>query len=177
MKKIYHALMYRSADFGKMECKEVSIVIKVILQLGLFLVFLVFFGIPAVQKYVKKDTIIITSEEDTNGIEAPAVTFSCSFFGKDGWKSVFENTSVTNHNFRIGDHCKDSEDIEVCLEEDTFSFNDFILGAKFGPTSPKEMLMNKSFWTEDLTFTSAGRCYTFRVEKHITHQRWKKRKR
>ena len=74
--------MYRSADLGQMKCKEVSIVAKVILQLGLFLVFLVYFGIPAVQKYVKKDTIIVTSEEDTNGIEAPAVTFSCSFFGK-----------------------------------------------------------------------------------------------
>ena len=159
--------MYRSADLGHMKCREVSIVVKVILQLGLFLVFLVYFGIPAVQKYVKKDTIIVTSEEDTNGIEAPAVTFSCSFFGKVGWKSVFENTSVTNLNFRIGDHCK--ENIESCIEEDTFSFNDFILGARFGPTSAMDMLMNKSFWTEDLTFTSTGRYYTFKVQKNITH--------
>ena len=152
-----------------MKCKEVSIVIKVILQIGLFLVFLVHFGIPAVRKYVKKDTIIITSEEDTNGTEAPAVTFACSFFGKVGWKSVFENTSVTSNNFRIGDHCKDTENFEGCIEEDTFSLNDFIVGARFGSLSPVDMLMNNSFWTEDLTYTSAGRYYTFKIDKKITH--------
>ena len=153
-----------------MGCKEVSIATKVILQIGLFLIFLVYFGIPAVEKYVKKDTIIITSEEDTNGIEAPAVTFSSSFFGKVGWKSVFENTSVKAfHNFRIANHCKGYEDIEECIEEDTFSFNDFIVGARLGPTSPVDMLMNKTFWTEDLTYTSAGRYYTFNIDKNITH--------
>ena len=159
--------MYQKHD-GKMKCKEVSIAIKVILQIGLFILFLIFFGIPAVQKYVKKDTIIITSEEDTNGIEAPAVTFSCSFFGKVGWKSVFENTSVTSYNFRIGDHCRE-ENIEGCIEEDTFSFNEFIVGARFGPTSPVDMLMNDSYWSEDLTYTSSGRYYTFTIDKKITH--------
>ena len=153
----------------KMRCKEVSIAIKVILQLGLFLIFLIYFGIPAVEKYVKKDTIIVTSEEDTNGIEAPAVTFSSSFFGKVGWKSAFENTSVTYYNFRIGNHCKGYEDIEGCIKEDSFSFNDFIVGARLGPTSPVDMLMNKTFWTEDVTYTSAGRYYTFNIDKNITH--------
>ena len=160
--------MYQKQD-GRMKCKEVSIAIKVILQIALFILFLIFFGIPAVQKYVKKDTIIISSEEDTNGIEAPAVTFSCSFFGKVGWKSVFENTSVTSYNFRIGDHCRE-ENIEECIEEDTFSLNEFIVGARFfGPTSPVDMLMNDSFWSEDLTFTSSGRYYTFTIDKKITH--------
>ena len=152
-----------------MRCKEISIAIKVILQIGLFVIFLFYFGIPAVEKYVKKDTIIITSEEDTNGIEAPAVTFSSSFYGKVGWKSAFENKSVTVYNFRIADHCKGYEHIEECIEEDTFSFSDFIVGARLGPTSPVEMLMNKTFWTEDLTYTSAGRHYTFNIDKSITH--------
>ena len=162
-------VMYQKNDLGQMKCKKVSIGIKVILQLGLFLVFLVFFGIPALEKYVKKDTIVITSEEDTNGIEAPAVTFSSSFFGKVGWKSVFENNSVNSYNFRISDHCKDFDDIKGCIEEDTFSFNDYIVGARFGPTSPVDMLMNKTFWSEDLTYTSAGRYYTFKINKNLTH--------
>ena len=81
--------------FDKMRCKEVSIAIKVILQIGLFVIFLFYFGIPAVEKYVKKDTIII--------------------FGKVGWKSAFENKSVTVYNFRIANHCKGYEDIEGCI--------------------------------------------------------------
>ena len=51
----------------------------------------------------------------------------------------------------------------------SFSFNDFIVGARLGPTSPVDMLMNKTFWTGDLTYTSAGRYYTFNIDKNITH--------
>ena len=74
-----------------MICREVSIVFKVIVQTGLFLLFLFFFGIPAAEKYLRAETVIITWEEDTGGIEAPAVTFSGSLIGKFGWKGAFEN--------------------------------------------------------------------------------------
>ena len=52
-----------------MICRELSIVFKVIVQTGLFLLFLFFFGIPAVEKYLRAETVIITWEEDTGGIE------------------------------------------------------------------------------------------------------------
>ena len=40
----------------------------------LFVLFMIFFGFPSIEKYQKKDTIFVTSQESTNGIEAPAVS-------------------------------------------------------------------------------------------------------
>ena len=48
--------------------------LRVFLQIALLGIFLVFFGFPAVDKYQKKETIIVSSEKFTNGIEAPALT-------------------------------------------------------------------------------------------------------
>ena len=40
----------------------------------LFVLFMVFFGIPSIEQYRKKETIFITSEKMTNGIDAPAIS-------------------------------------------------------------------------------------------------------
>ena len=62
-----------------------------LLQIALFVIFLIFFGIPSVEKYLAKETIVISSEEKTNGIEAPSITIVT--LRKDpgaanmGWKS------------------------------------------------------------------------------------------
>ena len=47
---------------------------NVAVQLILVVLFLVVFGIPSIQKYLDKGTIVVSSEEETNGIEAPAIT-------------------------------------------------------------------------------------------------------
>ena len=49
-------------------------VLKVFLHIALFIVFLIFFGFPAIEKYQKKETVVVLSEEITNGIESPALT-------------------------------------------------------------------------------------------------------
>ena len=45
-----------------------------LVQLILVVLFLMLFGIPSIQKYLDKETIIVSSEEEINGIEAPAIT-------------------------------------------------------------------------------------------------------
>ena len=63
--------------------------IKIVIQLILFAAFLIHFGIPSLEKYGKEETISVTSEAETNGIDAPAVTISV-FYGAQGtgWKSA-----------------------------------------------------------------------------------------
>ena len=75
---------------------------KTILQVILFLLFLSFFGIPSFDKYQRKETIIVKSEVDTNGIEAPAVTIQTSSYNF-GWKSVDNSTDW--YNFDLSEHC------------------------------------------------------------------------
>ena len=126
-----------------MICREVSIVFKVIVQTGLFLLFLFFFGIPAVEKYLRAETVIITWEEDTGGIEPPAVTFSGSLIGKVGWKGAFENASVNYVNFKIVDQCdRYDDDIQQCVLDETFGLNELILGARFGQHAHEQQFLD-----------------------------------
>ena len=85
---------------------------------------------------MREETIVITSREDTGGIEAPAVTFSFTFFGKVGWRTVFENATVNYVNFKIVDHCESYDSIEQCVEEETFALKDLIAGVRFDVGTP-----------------------------------------
>ena len=61
-----------------------------ILHIVLFVLFWRFFGDPSVEKYLAEETIVISSHEKTNGIQAPAITI-VPFQKKNaniGWKSV-----------------------------------------------------------------------------------------
>ena len=65
-----------------------------ILHLALFVLFLIFFGVPSLEKYLEKQTIVISSEEQSNGIEAPAITFALK---KPSWISVDDKDLDLNH--------------------------------------------------------------------------------
>ena len=54
--------------------EKLSSTLKVFLQIALLGIFLVFFGFPAIEKYQKKETIIVSSEKFTHGIVPPALT-------------------------------------------------------------------------------------------------------
>ena len=47
---------------------------KTTLQIVLFFLFLAFFGLPSLDQYQRKETILLKSEEETDGIEVPSVT-------------------------------------------------------------------------------------------------------
>ena len=84
--------------------------LNIFLELTLFGLFLVFFGIPSVSKYLSKETIVKSSVEDTNGIEAPAITIIARQTNDIaltlGWKTVDKNISSIQ-NFKIVHHCKE----------------------------------------------------------------------
>ena len=77
----------------------------------LFFLFMVFFGVPSIQKYQKQETIFVSSRELTNGIEAPAVTIlALDNRTGYGWKSKTNLTSSEvgrySSSFLI-DYCKE----------------------------------------------------------------------
>ena len=144
-----------------------------ILQLVLFVIFLVLFGIPSVCKYLDKETMIIFAEEETDGIEAPAITF-LGMKNWMGWKSV---NNVTNSQFNIVDHCKEigftDLDLETCTANDTFGLADFLKEAKIGALEPQPVLnesalRTSSLWTADVTATPYGRHFTLKLGRTIT---------
>ena len=144
-----------------------------LLHLLLFLLFLAFFGVPAIEKYLERKTIVIFSEEQTNGIEAPAITFVPSNYSIFGWKSVEESTEDPSTSFDMVDHCRrlNATDMESCISHDTFQLDNFLRAARLGFYSEEYSFLGEassSFWTEDITIPHLGRHYTLKPSLKIT---------
>ena len=142
---------------------------------GLLLVlFMVFFGIPSIQKYQSKETIFISTREFTNGIEAPAITvLALKNDTSYGWKSKSNQTAslMARHTYTfVLDHCKEinQTDLETCISGDTFGLTDFLTTATFGISESSMNVLNRSSWTEDMDSTANGRYYTWKPQSVIT---------
>ena len=144
---------------------------KTILQLLLFSLFLGFFGIPSYDQYQRKETIIVKSELETTGIEAPAVTLQATQ-DNFGWKSI-ENGSFW-HDFDLYEHCeKINMTIETCVQSDTITLSDFLANVTIEKNFVTDsVLLNLStsmaYWTQDMSTAAWGKHFTFKPPKSIT---------
>ena len=145
------------------------LVSRTVLQLLLFCLFLGFFGIPSFSQYQKKETILVKSELDTDGIEAPAVTLM-AVQNKFGWKSA-RNESFW-YKFVLYEHCERiNMTIEQCIHKDSIQLTDFLADARIEKTinSSSSVLLNLSsasaYWREDMTATAFGKYFTFKSPK------------
>ena len=60
---------------------------KLLVQLAMFVVFLQFFGIPAISRYYDMKVTVVSSVKDTDGIRAPAISVSAlNAQTMNGWK-------------------------------------------------------------------------------------------
>ena len=141
--------------------------VEVLLYVLLFSFFLVFFGIPAVAKYRREETITISSFELTHGIEAPAVTLIATN-ENTGWKRATENTGVDSwFAFSLFAHCKEINitDLEACISSDSIKLTDFLIEQGFGLYNFTE---HKPSWGEDMAVTVQGRHFTWEPTKVLT---------
>ena len=166
--------MARSKDFKKLQ-PTLIFSFNIVLQLSLFVIFLNFFGIPAIRKYLQKETMVVYSEEETDGIEAPAITVVVNTDTGFGWKTL--NKNVTNFSsFNMFDLCMNAgfADVETCVSNDTFDLSEFLKEARLGlydgmgTTSLFRDPSTSPLWTEDLTVTFSGRYFTLSLSRTIT---------
>ena len=71
-------------------------------QLSLFLAFLFFFGLPAIEKYRREDIMVVEQTKFTNGIPAPAITVTVVD------QIHFDYESCTDLNVSLIDDCIDA---------------------------------------------------------------------
>ena len=121
-------LKKRAVQFERMGCHQVTRYIKAALQVALFVAFLFFFGLPAVDKFQREETIATYSSKETSGIEAPAVTFSVF---SNGWKSAHLYNSTTYDEFRISEYCDNVDEFEQCIGSNTYDLDNLIIGHTF----------------------------------------------
>ena len=131
-------------------------ILKLIIQMWLFGLFLYFFGQPALKRYQEKEVVVVTSRQNINGIQAPAVTIAVSRKGiktgwkKDGWAG-FVQTLCNDAN--------DTKTIVSCIEQQTYNLSDIATRVTLGANGFFREVKNPN-WTEDFTHNYAGRTYT-----------------
>ena len=141
--------------------------VEVLLHLLLFIFFLAFFGIPALVKYGREETITISSLELTHGIEAPAVTL-IGLKNSTGWKRAPASIdSESLFAFSLFDHCKEINiaHLDACISSDSIGLTDFLIEAGFGMGN---LAQHEPSWTEDMGVTVQGRYFTWSPTKVLT---------
>ena len=129
--------------------------LKPLLQVFLLFLFLFYFGIPAVERYQENETMVVTSAEPTDGIEAPAITIQAM------WKDY--KPPKTNI---IADKCGQAENITECIINSTYSLKEIVLHAGLGYKVNKT-LMNSELWTESFANANYGRSYTLKFNHRM----------
>ena len=132
-------------------------VIKMLFQISLLVIFIFFFGIPSVERFIDKEVLTVTTETYPDKIPLPAVTVTTSDASDGGWEAL---EMV----------CVESKDIKSCIQENTRSLQD-TGHAELGFTL-RESLMAPQMWREDFTRSFYGRSYTL-VYPHLRGINWK----
>ena len=84
-------------------------ILKLIIHLWLFGLFLLFFGHPAMKRYQEKKVLVVTSRRGTEGTQALAVTIchqqekTNTSWKREGWagfaQTLCNDANTTNHRF------------------------------------------------------------------------------
>ena len=111
---------------------------KIITQIVLLVIFLIFFGMPAIERFLKKEVLIVETLKHTDGVPSPAITFSVP-------------GQVTSHS------CFDKNlSAEDCLEKTFLKQPDIIKSVIVGVTLQREANLTGGNIREDFSFSRDG---------------------
>ena len=159
-----HNEVPRKSDMDAVFMSRCQTISKLILQVLLFALFLRIFGLPAVERYLDKKVIVVTSVEKAESIPIPAITIAVkSAANGNGWRKHGGVQKV------VRKFCKKAKTIDTlvaCIERNTYNLSEISSGMKMGVGAiTGKIFANKSEvkdqnWIEDYTHTYFGRIYT-----------------
>ena len=145
---------------------SVITVLKILLQLALFLVFLFDYGLPSIYKYLEKKTIRTQSRKETGGIEAPSITVAGWTPGTNvGWLN--ESKDIVHAEDSLRHQCKGFGDIVKCIRNQTYEQSELIKDIVIGVEDNVSLLTSTNTLVEDFTNVRFGRTYTLNPERRI----------
>ena len=139
---------------------------KLVLQILLLILFFHFFGLPAVERFQRKEVMIVDSEKDNKGIYLPAITIAArNPQTQRGWRGP----EIVN---TIGDGCGDFDGtIDKCINEKTYNQSETVhdvldqnLVSKFKRES---LLDTTNGLSTEYAREKEGRYYTLDVIKRV----------
>ena len=122
---------------------------RFLFQLVLFTIFLYFFGLPAVEKYCRKEVILVETIKNEDGIHAPAITIALPDQLEE---DVFERCNTS---------------IEACIMASTFNSTNIIKSVLLGWVGRLSLNLTKGILSEDFNQIWAGRYFTINLPMQI----------
>ena len=142
------------------------LVVRILLQLVLFALYMYMYGLAALERLNKKSTIVIKTRMNTDGIEAPSFTISARSRSTGmGWKEKLISNQHSNDT--IVHQCKDFDTVEQCLDSQTFDRSEIIKGALVGYERKLSLMEEEDVWQQDFTYVRFGRSYTLHPKMRI----------
>ena len=127
---------------------------KPVFQLILLVIFLHFFGLPAIETYVKKEVMVVENKRDTDGIPFPAITIA----------ALSQEDPEACFNLKDGS-------VERCIEEKSLKSSDLLKGVQVGyeGSGYRSTLLNvtKDMITQDSTQFWSGVHFTLNLNLTI----------
>jgi hypothetical protein len=130
------------------------------------MVFIIYFGLPSIKRFQKKEVMVVTSQRVTEGIKVPAITI----IPKNPDTSIGWRINSLNFTFPnlIQPFCENTTfgnaTIDGCIEENTYSQAETLQDVLLGYTTRKSLLEDEGLVTDDFTH---GRAYTLNIAKTI----------
>ena len=144
---------------------------RLVFQVSLVLIFLYFFGAPAINRYLAKEVMVVKTLRNSGGkIAAPSISVDArNPKTARGWRGDDRNTE------KYLEACIQRNDSEMCIDNETFShsdvFNDVLLGY-FKKLSLKNLT---NLWRKDYTRTKGGSIFTFNFPLSVGPNTWNDR--
>ena len=141
--------------------------LRAALQVTLLMMFMWYFGCPAVERYNEKKVIVVTTGKHTEGIASPSLSVLVQNpIRKNGWKQKLIGLNDTS---MIRSYCQDLEDSTIvdCIKKKTYSFEDGIKDVILG-FSAAQSLIGDRIWKTDFQMTTRGRSYTIHIPRKLT---------
>ena len=142
----------RKQSCSLMGCRAVD-GMRLLLQILLLATFLHFFGLPAIEKYQKKEVMVVETTKETDGIPLPAITL------------LFANDGSQNQKYRSCYQLNVS--IVECLETNTPNISNILTKILLGFEKKETLVWGENEIIGDLAGSWAGHIFTLRLPLKI----------
>ena len=130
---------------------------RLLFQLALTIIFLFFFGLPALQRYFAMEVMVVTTTRESGGkIAAPAISINArNPKTRLGWKG--DDRELDKLNI---DKCLQANNTQTCIENGTYSRNEVFLDVLMGYKKLLSLMNRKKLWQKDITRVTRGSIFT-----------------
>ena len=133
---------------------------KLLLQLGLLLIFLSYFGLPSLQNYLEGKVLTVESNEETGGVAAPAVTLCARDSNSGPWKEEGGLEAALKR-------CSGVENVFTCMKANAWQREDVVTKALKGYDNLEKSLEEQKYWNQ-LFLNGYWACQTFVLNEKIS---------